>query len=84
MNGNCQMGSGSAGSSNSGGSDGGIDLGDGITLGGSSAGATRGRTLKDPGCACAVVGRTPAGGVAILLMGFGFLLGAARRRRQAA
>ncbi len=86
VNGACQLGT---GASASGGTDGGIDLSGGISLGG-AANATGGknsggpsRVTKDPGCACEVVGRTPAGSAALLLAAFGAALGMARRRRKA-
>jgi hypothetical protein len=87
VNGACQMGT--AGSTGTGGSDGGIDLGGGIVLGGTNNAAGGSRTGKPrvsqaPGCACDIVGRSPAGGAAILLAGLGLALATARRRRRAA
>jgi hypothetical protein len=87
VNGACQMGT--AGSTGTGGSDGGIDLGGGIVLGGTNNAAGGSRTGKPrvsqaPGCACDIVGRSPAGGAAILLAGLGLALATARRRRRTA
>ncbi|MES1185830.1 MAG: MYXO-CTERM sorting domain-containing protein [Myxococcales bacterium] len=91
-NGACQA-PGNGGSSSTGGSLGGIDpIPGGITLGGTNgvgAGADgsvipggTGRVGKDPGCACDVVGRSPAGQAAMLLGGLGVALAMARRRRR--
>ncbi|HVY25080.1 MAG TPA: DUF4114 domain-containing protein [Polyangiaceae bacterium] len=91
VNGNCQMGTGSGGSSNSGGGTDGISIG-GISIGGtssngtgaSSSGSGTKRALKDPGCACDVVGHSPVGSAAISLLGLGWAAAFARRRRKAA
>jgi len=87
--GSCQA-PGSGGSSSGGGSDPGIDFGGGIsfsgtanhTTGGTNSSVGRGRTSVAPGCACDVVGRSPAGNVLLLLGGLGAALGVARRRRN--
>jgi hypothetical protein len=95
VNGNCQAGNGngSGGSSSGGGTDGGIDLGGGLNLSGSNGTGANGSgnstggpkpITKDPGCACDVVGRSPAGSAALLLGGLGVVLLGARRRRLAA
>jgi MYXO-CTERM domain-containing protein len=64
--------------------------GGGITLGGtngSGPGANNGtgatRVTTAPGCACTVVGQSPAGGAALLLSGLGAVFAMARRRRRA-
>jgi hypothetical protein len=61
--------------------DGPLDLGGRGGSGATGPGKGRG-DLKDPGCACDVVGRSPAGGAAVLLGGLAVLLFGARRRRQ--
>ena len=91
VNGDCQPGTGNTGGSSSSGGTDTIDPNDGIiitagTAAGGSAnnGQVIGRKLKDPGCACDVVGRSNAGSAAILLLGIAGAVGAARRRRKAA
>jgi hypothetical protein len=90
VNGSCMLASGSGGTSSIGGTDGGIDFGGGLSLGGSNGtganSANNGKKpdLKDPGCACDVVGRSPASGAALLVGGLAVVLLGARRRRQAA
>lgn len=90
VNGNCQMGTGTGGSANSGGGTDGIIIGGGITIGGSNNGTGAGtsggpkRVMKDPGCACEAVGHSPAGSAAISLIGLGWAVAFARRRRKAA
>ncbi len=96
VNGACQMAVGGS-SSTGGGNDVDVNLPGGITLGGSSAvgtgtgasstganKATGSRLSQAPGCACEVVGQSPAGEAALLLGGLGAALGLARRRRRAA
>jgi MYXO-CTERM domain-containing protein len=66
--------------------------GGGIVIGGSTGTGTgntnSGTVLRpkgaDSGCACDVVGRSPAGSVALLLSGLGLAVATARRRRKAA
>jgi hypothetical protein len=91
LNGTCQMGTGGGSGSGVGGT-GSIDLPGGINLSGSNglgSGASGSvipggtRVTKDPGCACEVVGRSPAGEAALLLAGLGSVLAVARRRRRA-
>ena len=82
LNGACQMGTGGPGT---GGSDGGIDLGGGLNLSGSSTGSgsgKKGRTTQAPGCACDVVGSSGAGNTALLLGSLGAFVAMARRRRR--
>ncbi len=88
VNGACQIGTG--GSSSGGGSDpDGIAFGGRISFAGTANGTGGknsggpGRIAKDPGCACDVVGRSPAEDAALLLGGFAAVLGMARRRRRA-
>lgn len=89
--GNCQApdGSGSTGGS------GGIDIGPNINFGGSKntgadgSGANNNNSgnkaiVKDAGCACDIVGRSPAGSAAVLLGALGVVLLGARRRQRAA
>jgi MYXO-CTERM domain-containing protein len=96
VNGACQMASGTGGSGSNPDPGGGVDLGGtGIIFGGSTgtgtansntganSSAPRG-TSKDPGCACGVVGQSPAGSLALLLGGLGLATATARRRRKAA
>jgi hypothetical protein len=87
VNGACQMGTGVP---SNGGGPGGLDPIGGITLGGRNGSGASGsvipggsRITKDPGCACEVVGRSPAGEAALLLAGLGSVLAMARRRRRA-
>lgn len=85
VNGACQMGTG--GTMSGVGSDGPIDFGGGLNLGGKSSGngsAGNGRITKDPGCACALVGTSPASDAAIFLAGFAACIALGRRRRRAA
>jgi MYXO-CTERM domain-containing protein len=94
VNGNCQTGA-PGGSNGPGvGGLGNVDPGfpGGITLGGSNgvgAGATGsvlpgdGHPGKDPGCACEIVGQSPAGDAVLVLGGLGAALAMARRRRRA-
>jgi MYXO-CTERM domain-containing protein len=92
VNGNCMPGDGSGGTTGTGGTDGGIDLGGNLNLSGSTGsganngtGANGGKPIvKDPGCACDVVGRSPAGSAAFVLTGLGVVLLGARRRKLAA
>jgi MYXO-CTERM domain-containing protein len=88
VNGACQMPSG--GSSNGGGTDGGIILGGALNLGGK--GSTNGTgndsngpglVSADPGCACEVVGSSRSG-TALFLAGLATALALGRRRRNAA
>jgi hypothetical protein len=89
VNGSCTPGNGTGGSS-AGGTDGGIIIGGSLNFGGSNGTGANGSgngnkpIIKDPGCACDVVGRSPAGGAALLLGGVAVVLFGARRRRQAA
>lgn len=88
--GSCQA-PGSGGSSSGGGNDPiGIDLGGSISFsgtanstGGSNSITGHGRTSQAPGCACEVVGSSPAGNALLLLGGLGAVVGIARRRRNA-
>ncbi len=88
--GNCQPG-GAGGSSSGGGTDGVIDLPGGIDLGGATGSGANGAgangnkpIVKDAGCACDIVGRSPAGSAALLLGALGVVLLGARRRKSAA
>ena len=91
-NGACQApGTGNGNGNGTGGSLGGIDpLPGGITLGGANGSGANGSVLpgghvrgaNDPGCACDVVGRSPAGEAALFLGGLGAVLTMARRRRR--
>ena len=92
VNGACQMGNGNgSGGSNGIGGDG-INFGGALSFGGSTNNGTgsnngtpgRNRTSEAPGCACEVVGSTPAGNAALLLGGLAMALGMARRRKAAA
>lgn len=89
VNGSCTPGTGTGGSS-AGGTDGGIIIGGGINLGGANGTGANGNgngnkpIVKDAGCACDVVGRSPAGGAAVLLGGLAIVVLGARRRRRAA
>ena len=87
VNGACQM---PGGGSSSGGTDGGIDLGGGLNLGGkgSTTGTGNdsngpGRVSADPGCACGVVGSSRSG-TALFLAGLATAVALGRRRRNAA
>lgn len=86
VNGACQMGTG--GSANGSGADGPITLGGSLNLGGKGNGdnadGSSDRITKDPGCACALVGASPAGDVAIFVAGLAASVAFARRRRRAA
>ena len=83
VNGACQMGTG--GTMSGVGNDGPIDFGGGLNLGGKDSGSGgNGRISKDPGCACALVGASPAGGAAIFLAGLAASVALGRRRRRAA
>jgi hypothetical protein len=91
VNGACQMGMGTGGGSSSGGPDGGITLNGGsLSFGAASSNGTGNtssgalRSEKAPGCACDVVGRSPAGGAALLLAGLGLAVASLRRRRPRA
>jgi len=91
VNGSCQMPTGDP--STTGGGPGIDPIGGGITLGGTNglgSGASGSvipggsvRPTKDPGCACEVVGQSPAGEAALVLAGLGSVLAMARRRRRA-
>jgi hypothetical protein len=85
-NGACQLGTG--GGSSAGGTDGGITIGGGLVLGGSTSNGNHSsgalRSEKAPGCACDVVGHSPAGQVGLLLAGLGAAVASLRRRRRAA
>jgi len=92
-NGACTM-DGPGGPGTGGANPGGIDLNGPITLGGSSANGTGAATNNNnstgpihksgaPGCACEVVGQSPAGEAALLLAGLGAAVAAGRRRRKA-
>lgn len=91
VNGACQMGNGNGTGGSSGLPGDGINLGGGLTFAGSanngsgsnSATPGRKRTSEAPGCACEVVGSTPAGNAALLLGGLAMALGMARRRKAA-
>jgi MYXO-CTERM domain-containing protein len=86
VNGACQMGDGTGNVAGTTGLDPLDPLGP-LDLGGGSGGKSSGgptRVTKDPGCACEVVGQSPAGSAALLLGAFGAALGIARRRRRAA
>jgi MYXO-CTERM domain-containing protein len=92
-NGSCPMVSGTGGSSSTGGGvsidpgiPGGIDLGGSSNAGGTNGTTGGGKrvTTADPGCACEVVGRTPAGSVALLVGALGAAAAVARRRRKLA
>jgi hypothetical protein len=82
------------GGSGSGDPGGGIDLGGGLNLGGSNGAGASGPgngtgggnkpVSKDAGCACELVGRSPAGGAALLLGLLSAMAFGARRRRAAA
>jgi MYXO-CTERM domain-containing protein len=90
VNGSCQAGTGGPGSGGSSGLDGGLNFGGGLSFSGSANngngdGKPPGpREVAAPGCACEVVGQTPAGNVALLLAGVGTAVAVARRRRKAA
>ncbi|HEX2869911.1 MAG TPA: hypothetical protein VHP33_01620 [Polyangiaceae bacterium] len=89
VNGACQMGNGTGGTTGVPGD--GINLGGSITFGGSANGdpgsnngtSGPGRVTKDPGCACEVVGSSPAGNAALLLAGLATAVATARRRKAA-
>jgi MYXO-CTERM domain-containing protein len=91
VNGACQMGNGTGTGGSSGLPGDGITLGGSLTFGGSSnsgPGSNNGtsgpgRATKDPGCACEVVGSSPAGNAALLLAGLATALATARRRKAA-
>jgi MYXO-CTERM domain-containing protein len=92
VNGSCQMGTGSD-PVTGGGTTGTIDIPGGIVIGGSNglgSGANGSvlpgghvRGANDPGCACEVVGQSPAGDAALVFGGLGAALAMARRRRRA-
>jgi MYXO-CTERM domain-containing protein len=93
VNGACQAGTG--GSASTGGTVGGIDLPGGIDLSGGgtnnngtgangNGNGNRAVTKAPGGCACEVVGQSPAGNVALLMGGLGLALGTWRRRQKAA
>jgi MYXO-CTERM domain-containing protein len=91
VNGNCMPGDGTGGTASTGGTDGGIDLGGSLNLSGSTGSGANGSgangnkpIVKDPGCACEVVGRSPSGSAALVLAGLGAVLLGSRRRRLAA
>jgi hypothetical protein len=87
VNGACQMGTGGA---MSGGGTDGIILGGSLNFGGNTgsgsnnADGSSGRITKDPGCACTLVGSSPAGEAALLLAGLGACVAFARRRQKRA
>lgn len=92
VNGSCQMGNGTGGSSSTGG-DGGINLGGSLSFGGKGSGSGNNgngngkpgnRGANDPGCACAVAYSSPAGSAALLVAGLAAFAGALRRRRRRA
>ncbi len=92
VNGNCQSADGSGGTG-SGTGGGGIDLAGGLNLSGSNGQGANGSgtsgngnkpVVKDAGCACDIVGRSPAGGAAVLLGLVSVVVLGARRRRRAA
>lgn len=89
VNGACQAGTGQP-MTGIGGLNGNGEIPGGINLSGSNGSGANGtvipggtRVTKDPGCACEVVGRSPAGEAALLLAGLGSVLAMARRRRRA-
>jgi len=94
--GSCQMDSGTGGTGSDQGGGTGIDpigtagglslagTGTGTGTAGSKSSGLKPSSGKDPGCACDVVGRSPAGSAALLLAGLGVAAAGMRRRRRAA
>jgi hypothetical protein len=92
VNGSCQAGTGLPGTGTGGsGPGGGLDFGGSLSFSGTTNnngnvdGKPPGpREVAAPGCACELVGQTPAGDAALLLAGVGAAIAVGRRRRKAA